>query len=409
MLNTNSTPKNLPAGLMADAEATGLSVYASSQILEQWLFRTLPKIAVETQRGVITASVAETLCRSAEEDNQAIRQSLIRSLLLPQPASDRRELLALNQSLIGSIMNRLADLQGWKTGLEATSQLVTELQTHFETTLSFLQQNFPDYFDGTRPLPAFSRKKFAHEVEEGLTRLKGKLDLGGQDTHGLVADLVSYVHQRFATDGQPVNFADVLQTRALLVALESRVPDSNSESTLQLLYEMNFNETWFVEKECERLGQQAAFYDAPKQRIAVLKLEQKQLNQQKVSSRPAFNAALPTLKVQLNAWIDEEVKFLEGGYAANVAVADGQVTDKIHTSLSVAKLAVIVRLLVLDKIIINRAAAPMLRVVAKMFTTLQRDDISFISLETKYHAPDKATVTAVRDMLFKWIRLIDKL
>ena len=83
--------------------------------------------------------------------------------------------------------------------------------------------------------------------------------------------------------------------------------------------------------------------------------------------------------------------------------------NKINTSLSVAKLAVIIRLLVIDKIIINRAVSPMLRVVAKVFTTLQKDEISSGSLETKYHAPDKVTIIAVRDMLFKWINILTKL
>ena len=51
--------------------------------------------------------------------------------------------------------------------------------------------------------------------------------------------------------------------------------------------------------------------------------------------------------------------------------------DKIHTSLSVAKLAVLLRLLVIDKIIIVRTVAQILRVASKIFTTLQKNDIFF--------------------------------
>ena len=57
----------------------------------------------------------------------------------------------------------------------------------------------------------------------------------------------------------------------------------------------------------------------------------------------------------------------------------------------------------------NSYIAPMLSVAAKIFTILQKDDISFGSLETKYHAPDKATINAVKDMLFKWINILGKL
>ena len=119
---------------------------------------------------------------------------------------------------------------------------------------------------------------------------------------------------------------------------------------------------------------------------------------------------MPSLKEQINGWIDEEVKFLENvQLPEKVGDKLNENEDKIHTSLSVAKLAVLLRLLVIDKIIINRTVAPMLRVAAKIFTTLQKDDISFGSLETKYHAPDKATINAVKDLLFKWINILGKL
>ncbi len=119
---------------------------------------------------------------------------------------------------------------------------------------------------------------------------------------------------------------------------------------------------------------------------------------------------MPSLKEQINGWIDEEIKFLENvQLPEKVADKLNENEDKIHTSLSVAKLAVLLRLLVIDKIIINRTVAPMLRVAAKIFTTLQKDDISFGSLETKYHAPDKATINAVKDLLFKWINILGKL
>ena len=119
---------------------------------------------------------------------------------------------------------------------------------------------------------------------------------------------------------------------------------------------------------------------------------------------------MPSLKEQINGWIDEEVKFLENvQLPEKVADKLNENEDKIHTSLSVAKLAVLLRLLVIDKIIINRTVAPMLRLAAKIFTTLQKDDISFGSLETKYHAPDKAIINAVKDLLFKWINILGKL
>ena len=119
---------------------------------------------------------------------------------------------------------------------------------------------------------------------------------------------------------------------------------------------------------------------------------------------------MPCLREQINGWINEEIRFLENEFIPErIEKNKAENESKINTSLSVAKLAILIRLLVIDKIIINRTVAPMLRIVAKMFTTLQREEISFGSLEAKYHAPDKATINAVRDMLFKWINILNKL
>jgi hypothetical protein len=72
-------------------------------------------------------------------------------------------------------------------------------------------------------------------------------------------------------------------------------------------------------------------------------------------------------------------------------------------------LAVLIRLLVVAKFIITRQVAPMLRLVSKIFTILQKDEIPFGSLETKYHAPDKNTINIMKEMLQKWVGIMGKL
>jgi hypothetical protein len=176
------------------------------------------------------------------------------------------------------------------------------------------------------------------------------------------------------------------------------------------LYKFNYNSENFILNEYERLNKAGSQLHSIKEKIALLSYELKKVNQFFSTSKNAFLQYLPSVKEQVGNWIIEEIRFLEKGtlpveYANTLSEHD----TKIHTSLSVAKLAVILRLLVVDKIIINRTIAPMLRIVGKTFSTLQKDDISVGSLETKYHAPDKTTINAVKDMLFKWINILGKL
>jgi hypothetical protein len=119
---------------------------------------------------------------------------------------------------------------------------------------------------------------------------------------------------------------------------------------------------------------------------------------------------MPPLKEQVNCWIEEEIKFLQTEPAFPLpAIEAKEVGNKIETSLSVSKLALLVRLMVIDKVITNRVVAQVLRVVIRTVATSQSENIGFSSFESKYHKTDKGTITAVKDMLFRWINILNQL
>lgn len=62
----------------------------------------------------------------------------------------------------------------------------------------------------------------------------------------------------------------------------------------------------------------------------------------------------------------------------------------------------------LMKRIITDAEA-MNRTICLETSTLQKDEISFGSLETKFHAPDKATLNTMKEMLGKWVNILIRL
>ena len=147
-----------------------------------------------------------------------------------------------------------------------------------------------------------------------------------------------------------------------------------------------------------------------REKIAALRFEQKTINQLRTKLNTILNSNMPSLKEQVNQWIEEEIKFLESDITnAAITKTENETDDKIHTSLSVAKLALLLRLMVIEKVIVNRVVAQVLRITARTVTTLQAENIAFGSLETKYHNPDRGTISAVKDMLFRWINILNKL
>ena len=134
----------------------------------------------------------------------------------------------------------------------------------------------------------------------------------------------------------------------------------------------------FIVYEYEWLKELTTELPTNHEKIAALRFEQKKINQLPLKPNCRYNSNMPSLKGQINGWIDEEIKFLENvQLPEKVADKQNENEAKIHTSLSVAKLAALLRLLVINKIIIVRTVAQMLRVAANIFTTLQKDNISF--------------------------------
>ena len=83
------------------------------------------------------------------------------------------------------------------------------------------------------------------------------------------------------------------------------------------------------------------------EKVVALRFEQKKINQLTLKPNCCYNPNMPLLKKQINGWIDEEIKFLLNvQLPEKVADKLNENEDKIHTSLSVAKLAVLLRRMV---------------------------------------------------------------
>jgi hypothetical protein len=284
------------------------------------------------------------------------------------------------------------------------------LLSRLEGCLVFMEELFTNDFDAEEKVPVTLLKKRKKELnllfQQLLFSSSGKEGTFSSTYHSFCKTVETFLKE----ENSNILFRDLVYYGELLKDLVIAGNDPSFRVLQEVLYYHNYNHEVILEAECERLVELTNRGTNNKERIALLKLEQKTINQFPVKLNRNYSEMLPSLKQQVNNWINEEIKYLESGYAQHSPEnkADGY-GEKIQTSLSVAKLAVIIRLLVLDKIIINRSVAPMLKIVAGVFTTLQRDTISFGSLESKYHAPDKATVNMVREMLFKWINILGKL
>ena len=388
-----------------------LKTTSPTMILDKW--NTIIKYRLNPANfhdELLPAEAVQLLVNESEDDQQIIRSMLIEDLINKPNVMDKEQYVKVNQTLLIRILDKIYEYSQAKPLNDNILLLYNTVSLHLQSTLDFIEDFFSNYFDRNEKIPepysSIAKENLKKQVKH-LKHIVFKQEGIDKFLINLVVDSIQHLWGDALT---VITYSRLSYHKMLLNELLSQKVMQTSQSIMEALYYLNYNDDNFITYEYEWLKGLITDLASNQEKIVALRFEQKKINQLPLKPNCCYNPNMPSLKQQINGWIDEEVNFLQ-----NVQVPEKVVDrlneneDKIHTSLSVAKLAVLLRLLVIDKIIINRTVAPMLRLAAKIFTTLQKDIISFGSLETKYHAPDKATITAVKDMLFKWINILGRL
>ena len=340
---------------------------------------------------------------------QKAKEFFIQSIVGKIAVQDKRELTSITQSIITRLLDQIFAFEQRQTE-DTCLESIKLVSEHAKEVFEFIREYFSSYFDYSQKVPGYLLLQFNESLKTSAESLKQLVVNNGIEMEEIGVVVAEIIEHTISEKSTINTYRQINYYKDLFHQFLSGDGTISSSFIRHALYKLNYNSESFVVNEYERLNKACSQLYSIKEKIAFLSYELKKVNQFFCTPRNGYLPFLPSVKEQVGNWIVEEIRFFEKGtlpveYTSTLNEPD----NKIHTSLSVAKLAVIIRLLVVDKIIINRTVAPMLRIAGKTFSTLQKDDISIGSLETKYHAPDKATINAVKDMLFKWINILGKL
>ena len=352
----------------------------------------------------------QSLIDESEIGLKKARELLTEALIGISNIKDKQQFIQMHQALLIRLLDKLHAYRQNKQVDDRINWIYSTVSSHLQNTLDFIEEFFDNYFDRNEKVPAIYLSICKDEIFVQVEKFQEFFANKDGFDKSLINIITQSIQQFCNNDIKPVSYLQMAYQKNLLNELTLGTKILSTQIIRETLYHLNFNEDNFIDYEYEKLIRLIEVLCTNKEKINLLRFEKKRINQLTTKLNYYYTAATPSLKEQINIWIDEEIKFLENAdlqHKPEIPLTGNG--SKIDTSLSVAKLALIIRLMVIDKIIINRTVAPMLRVVAKMFTTLQKDEISFGSLETKYHAPEKASINSVKDMLFKWINILNKL
>lgn len=365
------------------------------QALSKWY--SLLKSGVELREfsgSLFGGMEKEAMLKSLQTDLEMIPGLLMDELINNTAISDKGQYIRLVQALLINLSDILPE-----------SEMHEQLCNEAETVLQFMQNFLYQYFDFDFKVSVSYLKHLQNSISLKLEYWKIKLFQSP-----IIDVLQECINEKFATPENHLTFRKVNYLKNIFRQIESSTSVINEVFIRELLINYNFNSTGFIDYENSLIKNKLNVENSIDENIALLKTEQFRIAQLKDRPGVSYELNQPTVKKQLTDWVIEKIRNEE---LTNLKRKDKDLhidpESKIQTSLSVAKLAVLIRLLVADKIIINKSVAPMLRTIAKLFTTLQKDDISFGSMETKYHAPDKATLNIMKEMLQKWVVIVGKL
>ncbi len=354
--------------------------------------------------------VIEAFIRQSERERDHARNLLIEGIINRPEIRDKQQFVQLNQALLIRLLDRVYNYRQTEGLDRKLVEMYSIIVQHLEATLQFIEDFFGTYFDQDEnvPLPYFFYA--TSELSRQAQLLKTKLETSDDVDALLIAILLKNFNRICEKKTGTATYNELVYQRSLMNGLLSEETPASEVSIRQVLYFFNFNDDDYIAYNYRQFTNLLDLQATKQEKIAALRYEQKMINQLRTKLHTQFNPDMPSLKEQLNQWITEEITFLQAEPASETSPkAENDPEDKIHTSLSVAKLALILRLMVIDKIIVNRVVAQVLRITIKTVTTVKRENIAFGSIETKYHNPDRGTISAVKDMLFKWINILNKL
>ncbi len=380
-------------------------------ILQKWdiLINTILN-PLNASRGSLSDETPDRLIAESELERENIRNLLIEGVIDRQKNMDKQQYVQIIQGMLIRLLDKLHTYKQVKGLDDRLISLYNTISQHLEEVLNFIEDFFGNCFDRNEKVPAPYLLISIEELSDQLQQLQENLKLSNGLDRELTEILVTHFNRFCSIKSTGPTYNELLYQKDLMNELLTDNVLALVNSVREILFYFNFNDDDFVAYLFGKLTALTESFLNNKEKIAGLRYEQKNINQLITKPNCYLSPSMPSLKEQVNNWIEEEIKFLQTEPSFPILIkTEGEDDDKIQTSLSVTKLALLVKLMVIDKIITNRVVAQVLRIVIRTVTTAQTKNITFNSLETKYHNPDRGTISAVKEMLFRWINILNQL
>ncbi len=276
-------------------------------------------------------------------------------------------------------------------------------------TLKFLENNFSWCFDASMMLPLALKEPSQKYITERLNRIKPLL-VKQCTNHPLLTILFQPFEELAAGENIIFSYSNLFYFKNLMLMIEKLISQKNTaDSSVQLqaiLFRHNFNHPSFVQYLFDHFNAEINIQQTPSRKLQAWRVNFNQVALQKSTEQEGLYPHLPSLTRTLKTMMKDEIAYIVKNEILLYNSSAGGHAQKpvgIKTGLSVAQLAVFIRLLLEEEIIITDNHAKIFRSIAAVFQTPRTSGISPESLRNKYHTPEAAALKITKDYLIQMV------
>jgi hypothetical protein len=269
----------------------------------------------------------------------------------------------------------------------------------------FLIHYFNGYIDPEIKIPELTLLGIFEQLTADSEKISSQLGHAKLD-RGLKDVLLGYIAEFTPANISPVTYRSLDYFRRFLQTTARELAEGNSQNltndfTEALCY-LNFNERRFYHwVQDDILRQKAAI--KPQDQQAFLRRILLILKSMPVA-RTSYDPLLAPINQQLVNWLENYIK----NETQEAAVTEAEQSRKLGLKLTVAQLALLLRLLYEEDIFVIKNIAALLRFFSYRFMSKKQEHISYGSMNKLYYSTDQFTGYAVRELLLKMTAKINK-
>jgi hypothetical protein len=285
------------------------------------------------------------------------------------------------------------------------SEILLELLLELK---DFQIQYFNSYINQESKIPDAATPSIRKKMSEAAEKLSASLQYVELDVH-LKACICDYLGGVSATAiSFPINyrsaeyFIQLTETLGVTIAFD----DSRdlTYSVTEALFYLNFNHNSFCQWYQEDIIRKKIILEIADQ-LPMLKKQLLVLKTMPVILTMSYDRDILPINVLLEKWLNEYIKEEH----LHLDLLEMNFSNKIELKLTVAQLALLIRLLYEEGVFAMKNIAGLLRFFSRHFMSKKQEHISYGSMNKLYYSGDQFTGYAVRELLLRMVAKINKM